>query len=774
MDYRPGPVAAKFPAVLATRSVPTLVLRLCGDVGLTSSGGAPVEPPLGAKTLALLAYLALEPGAHRREQLTALLWGEFPEDKAKASLRQALTHLRNALGDLLRVDRTAVQVAEHLECDVNTFSRLASQDPPAALAIDIPQFLASLTARNCREFEEWADSRRTRLLQHYSTLLRDSAREALARRAWHEARQLAERWGRLDPLADGPIALLMEAHFLAGDRDAALAVHARYVGRLEKEEARAPRRSLVELAARIADAEVSEPKTPRATESWYEQAPSFAGSLVGRAPEWETLRRAWSGVVDGASRIVLLEGEPGVGKSRLATDFLRWVTSQGGVVLRGRGYDARAGAPFGAVIEALRSALDAPGLAGADPEWLAEASRVLPELRRRFPGLTEITVAGVTAEGWRLFESIAQMLLAIAEEAPVAVMIDDLHWCDADSCALLHFLVRRLAGARVLWCVAFTVGEIERDAPAARFSRALRADHSASHLTLAPLAEEEVWQLIRELGHVDAPTSGRRLAARIHEATAGNPFYVIELLKTLFAQQLLSVDPATGAWIVPPSALSGTVIPELAPTVHDAIAERIECLPDGLHSVLITIASAVRGCRTDVLSHLHGISRLRAAMLADALVERHLATEDEGVYRCAHPTIAHVVRSRLTTSRRREVHRALALGMEQLLPTHVHDDVEVGEIASHAEQADDHPMACRYALLASEAASRRCAYEEALSWLDLAGSVADTPEESDAVIRTTTSLLQQAGWREAPAVRAPESLTMRRVEHDDLDLPMRM
>ena len=82
----------------------TLGLRLCGDVALTSPDGSAVSPTLGAKTFALLAFLALEPGPHRRERLTTLLWGEYPEEKAKASLRQALSHLRDALTSRTRAD----------------------------------------------------------------------------------------------------------------------------------------------------------------------------------------------------------------------------------------------------------------------------------------------------------------------------------------------------------------------------------------------------------------------------------------------------------------------------------------------------------------------------------------------------------------------------------------------------------------------------------------------------------------------------------------------
>ena len=753
--------------------MPALALRLCGDVALTASGGVPCGAPLGSKTLALLAFLALERGPHRREEVTALLWGEYPEDKAKASLRQALTHLRDAVGDVLHVERASIELGEELLCDVNEFLRLSQQDAAAAIAIDVPRFLASLSLRNSPAFEEWAEEKRLELLARYTSLVANSAREATARRAWRDAARLSERWVKLDPLAEDAVAILVEAQHRAGDRDAARSTYARYTARLASEARQTPGRGLVDLMARLDQASAA-PKPPPAKETWYEHAPSFVGALVGRDREWDVLRRAWTAASTESSRITLIEGEPGAGKTRLADDFLAWVVSQGGMVLRGRGYDGHAGAPFGAVIEALRGVLDAPSIAGVDPEWLAEMGRVLPEIRRRFPNLPDAPSTSVAANGWRLFEAFAQMLLAISEDAPVAVLIDDLQWCDADSCSLLHFLVRRLAEARVLWCATFTLGEIERDAPAARLARALRAARDSASVVLAPLSEEDVWRLIRELARVDAPDGARRFAARIHEATAGNPFYVIELLKTLFAQELLTVDPGTDAWTVRASALTDTTPSLLSPTVHDAIAERIECLPDHMNALLVSIAVAGRGCRTDVLSHLHGISRLHAAALGDALVERHLAMEEDGVYRCAHPIIANVVRARVSTSRRREVHRALALTLELLLPAgKVPDGSVAGEIARHAEQAGDRGLAYRYALVASDACGQRCAFDEALSWLDLASGAAETPDESEVVDRITARILEQAGWRELPPVRAPVSSPLSGVEHKDLDLPTR-
>ncbi len=270
----------------------------------------------------------------------------------------------------------------------------------------------------------------------------------------------------------------------------------------------------------------------------------------------------------------------------------------------------------------------------------------------------------------------------------------------------------------ILWLGTLTLGELERDAPAARLCRVLRAKAHVQPLSLGPLGEEQVWQLIREMGHVSTPTGARRFANRIYRITGGNAFYIIELLKTMFAQGLLAMDEHTGEWTVSPAALEvGREFP-VSQTVHDVIAERVERLPDELREVLITVAVAGLGCRPSALSHVHGISRLHSAALGDALVERRLLVEQEGVYRCAHPVIAHVVRDGLSASRKREVHRMLALALELITPAGDLSNT-AGEIARHADRGGEAGLAYKFALLASEAAVQRYAFAEALSWLDL-------------------------------------------------------
>src|SRR5215216_7904229 len=197
--------------------MPELSLSLCGRVTVSGNGAQPAVSGLSAKAFALLAYLALEPGPHSRDEVTALLWGDFPEEKARASMRQALTHLRRALGDAVRVERTFVELDRGVRCDVQALEQGRTGDRGGVLALDVRAFLAGLPVRNCPAFDEWAEGRRHVLIKRLRETLAAVAHEALARRAWREAADVAERWLDVDPLAEEAVRVAVEARYLAGE-----------------------------------------------------------------------------------------------------------------------------------------------------------------------------------------------------------------------------------------------------------------------------------------------------------------------------------------------------------------------------------------------------------------------------------------------------------------------------------------------------------------------------------------------------------------------------
>jgi len=742
--------------------MPSVRIKLFGPPAVILGDQATPASFCAAKPLALVAYLALDPGPHSREHLATLLWSESPHTAARASLRQALADVRRCLGEHLRTDRSSIGLAGPVECDVGAFLEAVERDPKTAVEHDVSQFLEGLTPRHAPVFEEWRDATARRLLARYRDALQTLIRDARADSDWSAVVHWAQHWLDHEPLAEEAVRATMEGHYLGGNPSAALDVFQRYRQLLKTETGTEPNARFTALADRIAQAQPGRPAAER-LRCRTRDSGGFLTTLVGRASEWQQLMEAWEPVVRGRGRTILIEGEQGAGKTRLTDEFLRWAALQGVVVMRGAGYDARSGIPYAPLAAALRGVIDAPGLGGTDPEWLVEVARLVPDLRQRFATLPDPVTPASGTDRWRLFEGVAQILLAVATDHPVVLAVDDLQWFDDDSCALLHFLTGRLDHAPVALVATVTLGEVDREVPSWRLRRALRAESSTIVLSLRPLELADVTELLHGMGNMEANALTARLAASIHEVTDGNPFYVIELVKTLSAQELIAVDPVSGAWQVTPALQAGMESRfDMPESVHEAIAQRVDRLPYEMRDLLATAAVAGRGVGTDLLSQVHGISRLRAAALADALVERMLLAEDQQDYRCAHPVIGDVVQELLTPARRAETHRAIALCMEAVTtPEERHD--RAGEIARHAQRGNEPRMAYRYALMASDEAAQRYAFEDALKWLDLAAETAAEPSESGEVDRRTSLLLPLVGGEEqsraSGALRAPLGVT---------------
>src|SRR5690606_13660125 len=295
-------------------------------------------------------------------------------------------------------------------------------------------------------FDEWRDATRVRLIRRYQEALRIEARDALGRSRWRRAAEMAERWLAVDSLAEEAMGVLMEALHCQGARSAALARYRDFREMLKREIGSPPGLALSGLASQLESASGSAPIPEEET-----VPQRYEADLVGREPQWQQMTQAFEAASAAGPEVLLPEGEAGVGETRPAEDGIHGALARGATVLRGQGDQSAGEAPFGTIAAALRAALTAPGLAGADPEWLAEVARLVPELKRRFPGLPAGAGDAGGLERWRLFEGVAQLFLALAAERPTVLYFDDLQWCDAESCALVSFLLHRLGGAPMLF-----------------------------------------------------------------------------------------------------------------------------------------------------------------------------------------------------------------------------------------------------------------------------------------------------------------------------------
>ena len=261
--------------------------------------------------------------------------------------------------------------------------------------------------------------------------------------------------------------------------------------------------------------------------------PSFA--FAGRAEQLEAVRTAWKEAAEQQCRAVLISGEPGVGKTRLVTEFVRTAHHDGGVVLWGR-CDEELDVPYQPFAEALRlfvaSSTDERLIADMG-SFAADLSLLVPELAKRIPGLTVRPVGDPDAERQRLFEAVGDAFSVIAHEHPVVLVLDDIHWADKPSLLLLRFLLRRGEPIPLLILGTYRDTDLDRSHPLADVLADLRRESCVERVDLSGLGLDEITSFMELAAGHDLDSPGIELAKAIHRETEGNPFFLSEMIRHL-------------------------------------------------------------------------------------------------------------------------------------------------------------------------------------------------------------------------------------------------
>ena len=429
---------------------------------------------------------------------------------------------------------------------------------------------------------------------------------------------------------------------------------------------------------------------------------------VGREQVLQTLRDAWEEVARGGTRTILLAGEPGIGKTRTASEVARAVHAAGGLVLYGR-CDEDLGVPYQPFVEALdhysatATELDLGRMAG-------ELLRLVPELRARVPSLPDPVRSDPRSEEHRLFEAVTSWLIAASRKAGLVLVLDDLHWATKPTLLLLLHVLRAAAAESVERPRLLVVGtyrdtDIDRSHPLSGLMGELRRVKGVSRVGLEGLTSEEITEFLTQQAGHELDASAMALADALHVETEGNPFFIAEVLRHLV--EVGQVRRQGARWLVAdPEHLA---VPE---GVRDVVGRRLSRLSERANTVLSVAAVVGRDIQLEVLGNLVDADEDDVVDALDEAVRARLLEEiGPDHYRFGHALVRTTLYEELSATRRRRLHRRVADVLEKLRP----DDVVA--LAYHAVEAGpqggDMGRAVRYTMAAADQALRSRAVAEA-------------------------------------------------------------
>jgi DNA-binding SARP family transcriptional activator len=707
------------------------------------------------KALALLIYLTTEAGTHRREKLTTLFWPESDAARGRGMLRTTLAYLREVMAgfetDYLMVEPHSLSFdfQADFELDLHTLQAalnlIQPQPGPAERERVIGQlqraanlyrgdFLAGFSLADTPDFDDWVSLQREVWHGRLNLIFNALSQWQFEAGDLPAGLETATRWRVHDPYGEAAPQRLMQLHFAGGNRAAALQVYEAYSQMLANEFDGKPAPEIESLATRIRASRPPQQPRARAPQT---SAPADLG-FVGRAEEFRRLMAAYQAASQGQTQVVILLGEAGIGKTRLAGEFLQWATAQGAEVLPGRAFETGGELPYQPLAQLLRHCLDREKTPAdlLSITWLAELSRLLPELRDRYPELPQPQPDEATAQG-RLLESITRLGEALAQRAPLLLFIDDIQGADLASLDALHYAVSRWTEHKspvLLLLCARDITLVEKSHVQQWLTR-LKAKLTVTQLMLAPLTIEDTLALVASLeaGHSrnsqPTPVTGEELsppkfntfAQALFTETGGQSLYLVETIKALLEQNvLIPYRTAEGVQRLQWRTLAGETtghfpLPRLIPTsVREAILDRLSRLTPPAAAMLTAAAVLGQAATFRQLAETSGIEEMVGLDALEELVAKRLLLDPHKAgqaYLIAHDKIREVIYDETSAARRQVLHRRAASALQGGNPA---------RLAYHALAAGMDEAAFHYSLAAGDAALHLFAAGDAVTHYETA------------------------------------------------------
>jgi DNA-binding SARP family transcriptional activator/tetratricopeptide (TPR) repeat protein len=704
--------------LLWAEPLPRTRVRLFGRLAVEIDG-EPRVPPSGQAASLLGFLLAAPERAADRAELIDVLWPHRAPRDPQGALRPILSRMRSALAPatLEGRERIRLQLPDPVWSDLEeataalASARTAARSEDWGTARAHAEAAASLLGPGLLAGvdDEWVLARRLETEELELEALEWIARASLGLGAAElgEAQRAARELVARSPFRETGHRFLMEALAGAGNAAEALRVYDDLRVLLRDELGTAPAAELQALHQRLlagesVTREVAE--EPPAHALPRQLAPREASIFVARRRELELLRAAWEEARAGNRRLVFVAGEPGIGKTRLAQEFVHAARADGTVLYAACQEEALVSyQPF---VEALRNAgIDWTRV--APTPGMNELARLIPEL----PVQPEAPDGDAELRRYRLFEAASSLLEEVAARAPLALVLDDLHWADRGTLGLLRHVARAPRESALLIVGTYRDAEVRPAHPLAELLADLRRDRLVGRIALDGLTERDVGALIATHAGHPAPLS---LVGAVHEHTDGNPFFVEEVLRHLIETGV--VYERGGRWT---SALTPDEIgvPE---GVKEVLARRLSRLSDPCRSVLAAAAVLGREFSFDVLGAMVGGEEDALIAAVEEALEAQLIVDLDEAYGFTHALVRQTLYEGISAPRRRRLHAQAAAAIEQ-----THGEQQLAALARHqrlAGSAGDAAKAIRCSVAAGRQAAARFAWEDAAEHWD--GAVA--------------------------------------------------
>jgi oligopeptide transport system substrate-binding protein len=453
------------------------------------------------------------------------------------------------------------------------------------------------------------------------------------------------------------------------------------------------------------------------------------GRMIGRETEFKRASEIWSEVLSGQGRVLMISGEPGIGKSRLVRELATHVEVTGGWALEGASY-AESGSPYGPFRQVLREVLsqDSEKCCDLPPEVLAEVLSLAPELKTNFPDVAANPPLDPLAERQRLFENLVIFFSTLSDHAPLLLILEDVHWADSGTLALMLHLARNTHHKRLMIAAPYREVELDEARPFHEVLLDIQRERLAERLKINRLTRSKTQDLLEVLFAEEATP---KFLEGIFRETEGNPFFIEEVCKAMLASGKLTYKE--GSWYRPSMEELG--VPQ---SVQVAIQSRVRKLPEVAQEVLNLAAIVGRVFDSEMIVKT---MELEEEELIEAIEDAEKAQLIEGVngrgggeYRFSHALIPSTLVVGLRTRKRRRLHREVAEALEHVSP----DDFEA--LAYHYNQAGNDEKAITFYLKAGDRARNLFAFQEAIENYEQALDILIDQEEYDQAARTLTKL----------------------------------